>query len=48
MELIEVSMLNLIPLLVFHTILNKKLIDLRLKEECNSYEVLAQLIQKAR
>ena len=48
MELIEVSMLNLIPLLVFHTILNKKLIDLRLKEERNGYEVLAQLIQKAR
>ena len=48
MELIEVSMLNLIPLLVFHTILNKKLIDLRLKEEGNGNEVLAQLIQKAR
>ena len=48
MELIEVSMLYLIPLLVFHTILNKKLIDLRLKEECNGDEVLAQLIQKAR
>ena len=48
MELIEVSMLYLISLLVFHTILNKKLIDLRLKEERNGDEVLAQLIQKAR
>ena len=48
MELIEISVLYLIPLLVFHTILNKKLIDLRLKEESNGYKVLTQLIQKAR
>ena len=47
MELIKISVLYLIPLLVFHTILNKKLIDLRLKEESNGNEVLAQLIQKA-
>ena len=30
MELIKISMLYLVPLLVFHTILDKKLIDLRL------------------
>ena len=48
MELIKISMLYLVPLLVFHTVLDKKLIDLRLQEESNGDEVLAQLIQKAR
>ena len=48
MELIKISMLYLVPLLVFHTILDKKLIDLRLQEESYGDEVLAQLIQKAR
>ena len=48
MELIEISVLYLVPLLVFDTILDKKLINLRLQEESNRDEVLAQLIQKAR
>ena len=47
MELIEISVLYLVPLLVFDTILDKKLINLRLQEESNRDEVLAQLIQKA-
>lgn len=48
MELIEISVLYLVPLHVLFTILYEKIINLRLQEKSNGDEVLAQLIQKAR
>ena len=47
MELIKLGMLSLVPLLVFDSVLDQKLINLRFKEEGDVDQIISQLVEES-
>lgn len=47
MELVQLRMLNLVPFFIFDTVFDKKLIDLRLKQEGDVDQVFTKLVEEA-